>query len=119
MMGAFSDRPEVREALRFFFSPRHGVEAAEQGLEYMSPHLDFDLDHYPPFMRRQAEVLREALAADTFRFDASDLMPPPIGDRIFWNAMMTYVRQGPESLDEVLAELDEAWTRYLLRPGPT
>ena len=109
MIGAFSDRPEVREVIKLFLSPDHGVEAAEQGLDHMSPHLDFDLDHYPPFMRRQAEVLQEALAADTFRFDGSDLMPPPVGDRVFWDAMITYVEGGPESLDGILAELDAAW----------
>jgi alpha-glucoside transport system substrate-binding protein len=60
-------------------------------------------------MRRQAEVLQQALATDTFRFDASDLMPPPLGDRVFWDAMMTYVDEGPDSLDQVLSDLDAAW----------
>ncbi|HEX5937547.1 MAG TPA: extracellular solute-binding protein [Actinomycetota bacterium] len=109
LISALSDRPEVRELVRFFLSAEHGIEAAESGLEHMSPNLNFDVRHYPPFVRRQAEALQEALAADTFRFDASDLMPPPIGDRLFWDAMMRYVREGPESLDEVLAELDAAW----------
>ena len=58
MVGAFSDRPEVRELIRWLLSPQHGVERAEAGLEFMSPHRDFDLDHYPPFLRRQAEVLQ-------------------------------------------------------------
>ena len=48
MIGAFSDRPEVRELVRFFLSPEHGVEAAKQGLEYMSPNLDFDVRPLPP-----------------------------------------------------------------------
>jgi alpha-glucoside transport system substrate-binding protein len=109
MIGAFSDRPEVREVIRFFLSPDYGVEAAESGLEYISPHHDFDLGHYPPLLRRQAEVLRAALAADTFRFDASDLMPAGFGDGAFWDAMMTYVQEGPDNLDEVLAFLDSQW----------
>jgi alpha-glucoside transport system substrate-binding protein len=109
MMGAFSDRPEVREALEFFFSPRHGIEAAERGLDYLSPHRDFDSAHYTPFMRRQAEVLKDALANDTFRFDASDLMPTPVGDHVFFNAMLQYLREGPDSLDEILPEVDAAW----------
>ena len=82
----------------------------------MSPNLSFDPGHYPPFMRRQAEALQDALAADTFRFDASDLMPPPIGDRVFWDAMMTYVDEGPESLDDCLL----SWTplaRHRLSPA--
>jgi hypothetical protein len=51
----------------------------------------------------------ESLASDTFRFDASDLMPPEIGADRFWKAMMTYTAEGPGSLDRILAELDEAW----------
>ena len=109
MIGAFSDRPEVREVIRFFLSADHGVKAAEEGLDHMSPRVDFDLDHYPPFMRQQAEVLQAALASDTFRFDASDLMPSPIGERVFFEAIMRYVQEGPESLDEVLTDLDAAW----------
>jgi alpha-glucoside transport system substrate-binding protein len=107
--GAFSDRPEVREVIRFLLSPDHGVEFAEQGLGLMSPHRDFELSHYRPNLRASAEALQDALAADTFRFDASDLMPRPISTEVFNEAMMTYVHEGPESLDEVLAELDAAW----------
>ena len=109
LISALSDRPEVRELVRFFLSSGHLIEAARAGLEHMSPNRNFDLRHYPPFIRHQVEALHEALAADTFRFDASDLMPPPIGDRLFWDAMMTYVDEGPESLDRILAELDAAW----------
>ena len=36
-------------------------------------------------------------------------MPPPVGDQVFFEAMMTYVREGPDSLDGILAELDAAW----------
>jgi alpha-glucoside transport system substrate-binding protein len=75
----------------------------------MSANRRFDLDNYPPFLRRQAELLEAALAADTFRFDASDLMPPPIGNGVFWDAMITYFDEGPESLDQILAEIDAAW----------
>jgi ABC-type glycerol-3-phosphate transport system substrate-binding protein len=109
MVGSFSDRPEVRELIRLLISPEHGENAAQAGLEYMSPHREFDRKNYSPFFQRQAEVLEAALANDTFRFDASDLMPPPIGDRLFWDAMMTYVQEGPDSLDEVLTSLDEHW----------
>jgi DNA-binding SARP family transcriptional activator/class 3 adenylate cyclase/ABC-type glycerol-3-phosphate transport system substrate-binding protein len=110
MVGTLSDRPEVRKLVQFLLSPAHGVELAKVGHEYMSPNQRFDLDIYPnEFWRRQAELAKAALAADRFRFDASDLMPRPIGDDLFWAAMMQYVREGPDSLDEVLSELDAAW----------
>jgi alpha-glucoside transport system substrate-binding protein len=109
MVAAFSDRPEVREMVRFLLSPDHGEDWAKFGIEFMSANRRFDLDNYPPFLRRQAELLEAALAADTFRFDASDLMPPPIGNGVFWDAMITYFDEGPESLDQILAEIDAAW----------
>jgi hypothetical protein len=59
-------------------------------------------------MRLRAEALQAALASGSFRFDASDLMPPPIGDRLFFDAMMTYLAEGPDSLDRILTELDAA-----------
>jgi alpha-glucoside transport system substrate-binding protein len=110
MVGTFSDRPEVRELVRFLLSPQHGVELAEVGHDYMSPNRRFDLDNYPnEFWRRQAELVQAALAADTFRFDASDLMPPEVGAGRFWDAMMRYLDEGPDSVDDILTELDTAW----------
>jgi alpha-glucoside transport system substrate-binding protein len=108
MITAVSDRPEVREVVRFLLSPDFGRELASWGGIYL-PNRRFDLDRYFPFERRQAELLQAALAADTFRFDASDLMPGEIGTDLFWDAMMTFAEEGPESLDRILAELDAAW----------
>jgi DNA-binding SARP family transcriptional activator/class 3 adenylate cyclase/ABC-type glycerol-3-phosphate transport system substrate-binding protein len=109
MIAAFADRPEVRELTRFLLSPTFGAQSVGAGADFMSPNRRFDLENYPPFLRRQARVLEAALAADTFRFDASDLMPPEVGAEPFWGAMMTYLRHGPQSLDRILARLDAAW----------
>src|SRR4029453_5307998 len=56
-----------------------------------------------------APPTRHALGADAFRSDASDLMPPPIGNELFYEAMLTYATEGPGSLDAILTELDAAW----------
>ncbi len=109
MVAAFSDRPEVREVVRFLLGPDFGAEMTREGTGFMIANRRFDLANYSPFLRRQAEHLHEALAADAFRFDASDLMPPSIGADNFFDAMMTYLERGPESLDRVLARLDAAW----------
>ena len=69
----------------------------------------FDVDNFAPFWRVQAELVYAAMGSDTFRFDASDLMPPEIGEDLFWKAMMTYAAEGPGSLDRLLTELDAAW----------
>jgi DNA-binding SARP family transcriptional activator/ABC-type glycerol-3-phosphate transport system substrate-binding protein len=109
MVTAFSDRPEVRELVRFLLDPGYGDQQVKAGTGFMSSNRRFDVGLYPPFVRQQAEVLVAALEADTFRFDASDLMPPEIGSDRFLSAMITYVQEGPESLDRILAELDAAW----------
>jgi hypothetical protein len=36
-------------------------------------------------------------------------MPAEIGTDRFLDAMVTYLRDGPDSLDRILAELDAAW----------
>jgi alpha-glucoside transport system substrate-binding protein len=107
-IGVFSDRPEVREVVRYMLGPQYGTELTGR-MEFISPNRGFDLSNYEPFERRQAELIQTALAADAFRFDASDLMPPPIGNDLFWAAMMRYAAEGPESLDAILTELDAAW----------
>ena len=109
MMAAFSDRPEVREVVRFLLGPEYGAEWAGLDHGFISANRRFDLDNYPPFWRHQAKLLRTALDKDSFRFDGSDLMPSAIGQDLFWNAMMRYAAQGPDSLDAILTELEAAW----------
>jgi len=109
IIGTFSDRPEVRELVRYLLSPSYGETIVESGAVFISPNQGFDTKRYGPFERRQAELIYAALADDTFRFDGSDLMPQPIGADLFWDAMMRYASEGPESLDAILAELDAAW----------
>jgi alpha-glucoside transport system substrate-binding protein len=53
--------------------------------------------------------LTTALAEDTGRFDASDQMPPAVGSGSFWSEMMTYMQQGPDSLTQVLDEIESSW----------
>jgi serine/threonine protein kinase/ABC-type glycerol-3-phosphate transport system substrate-binding protein len=109
IVGAFSDRPEVRELVRYMLSPRYGEAIVEAGAGFISANQQFDTTVYGPFERRQAKIIYAALADDTFRFDGSDLMPPPVGNDLFWDAMMRYAREGPSSLDSILTELDAAW----------
>ena len=108
IIGAFADRPEVREFVRYILSPSYGETIVAEEAGFISANRRFDLANYEPFERRQAKFF-VALADDAFRFDASDLMPPPVGNDLFWDAMMRYSREGPGSLDEILNELDAAW----------
>ena len=79
IVGAFSDRPEVRELVRYILSPRYGETVVDPRGGFISANQRFDTTRYGPFEQRQAELIYAALADDTFRFDGSDLMPPEIG----------------------------------------
>jgi alpha-glucoside transport system substrate-binding protein len=105
---ALSDRPEVREVVRFLLSPDFGARFSA-GDGKLSPNRRFDKALYDPFWRRYAELLDAALVADTFRFDGSDFMPVEVGTNRFWDAMTRYMVEGPESLDAILADLEAAW----------
>jgi alpha-glucoside transport system substrate-binding protein len=54
-------------------------------------------------------VLTEALSAGTGRFDASDMMPAAVGSGSFWTGMVTYMQDGPDSLQSVLDEIEASW----------
>lgn len=105
---AFSDRPEVAEVLNAMVAPEFGTHMAGRGI--ILSNLSFDLANYEEGIARElATVAHEALAADGFRFDASDLMPFEVGGFTFWEAIVDFVESGLESLDEVLDSLEDAW----------
>ena len=56
-----------------------------------------------------AAVLTDAIANDTGRFDASDLMPGEVGAGSFWTGMVQYMQDGPDSLQGILEEIDSSW----------
>jgi alpha-glucoside transport system substrate-binding protein len=101
---AFRDRPEVQEFLRYLATPESGEAWAKAG-GYTSPHANFDPAIYgDDFDRWTAELL---LDAETVRFDASDMMHPPVGTRSFWDGMMTLVRTG--DIEAALAEIQAGY----------
>ena len=58
------------------------------------------------------ELQRDTLDAGLQRFDASDHMPVAIGGDwlggAFMQGMADYIAQGPDSLDEVLSDIEAA-----------
>ncbi len=100
----FNDRPEVRAFMEYLTTGESTKAWVEAG-GFVSPHNDSSLDWYPTDADRgYAEIL---LAADTFRFDASDLMPGAVGAGSFWTGMVDYV--SGVDLDTVLADIDATW----------
>ena len=104
IMAAFKDRPEVRAVMRYL-ATGESIEAWVKSGGVVAPHKDAKLEWYPTEAnRRYAEILQNA---DTFRFDASDMMPGQVGTGAFWTQMTNWV--GGEDLETVLQNIDAAW----------
>jgi DNA-binding SARP family transcriptional activator/ABC-type glycerol-3-phosphate transport system substrate-binding protein len=103
----YTDRPEVREFVRWLASPAFGHALLERMPEFIAVNARFDHDRYPEEWRRAAgHALARAQAADLVRTDGSDALPPWLGTEPIWEAMTDYLRDGPDALDGILARLD-------------
>ncbi len=108
---AFRDRPEVRELIRFFNRPDFGTDWTRAFPGFLSAHRGFELTDYPDGeSQRYGAQIAAALEADAFRFDGSDLMSN--GGDWMWAGMVDYLEGGPDSLDDVLASLDDPDWRW-------
>ncbi len=82
----------------------HGVA----GVERLPGHKDVDLDCYESDSGKAfAGSVTEALGANTFVFDASDLMPAAVGQGSFWEGMVNWSRGTPVS--EVVDAVEASW----------
>lgn len=82
----------------------HGVE----GVERLPGHKDVNLDCYETEQSRAfAEAITTALDEQTFVFDASDLMPPAVGQGSFWEGMVDFA--GGASSEEVTSTIESSW----------
>jgi alpha-glucoside transport system substrate-binding protein len=107
----FRNAPEVREFLEAFGGEE--VQCAQGGIQAtsrISPNINVGPDCYAnDLLAGASEVLTEALAAGTGRFDASDLMPPAVGSGSEWTGMVQYMKEGPDSLDGILQDIENSW----------
>ena len=82
----------------------HGVA----GVERLPGHKDVDPNCYESDASKTfAEAITTALAENTFVFDASDLMPPEVGQETFWTGMIDWT-QGT-STQEVVDAIEASW----------
>ncbi len=82
----------------------HGVA----GVERLPGHADVDPDCYESDAAKTfAEAITTALGEGTFVFDASDLMPPEVGQGSFWEAMVNWA-QGADT-QEVVEAVEASW----------
>jgi alpha-glucoside transport system substrate-binding protein len=105
------DAPEVRDFLTKFMGEdvqcgMGGITAASR----ISPNVNVSPDCYANDILADASVvLAESAKAGTGGFDASDLMPPEVGQGTFWTGMLDYMEQGPDSAQSVLDEIEASW----------
>ncbi len=72
---------------------------------FLTPHKGVNPDAFgDPVLRKMNDIL---LAATTFRFDGSDLMPGGVGAGTFWTGMVDYA--GGKDAADVAAEIQESW----------
>jgi alpha-glucoside transport system substrate-binding protein len=107
-VAAVNDRNEVRQLTRFMLSNKFGKEAlAESG--WLMANVRFDNDQYTYELTRSwADITQAAVAADLFRFDASDQMPAEVGAGTFWTGMADLVA-GLRTIPQVLIDIDVSW----------
>ena len=108
LMSPMQDRPEVRAVMRYLSTGASTRAWLESG-GFVSPHNDTPFDWYPSVTDRGiAEIL---LQATTFRFDASDLMPGPVGAGTFWTEITSFVNDENADLTRLLNNIDASWPR--------
>ncbi|MCY4525514.1 MAG: ABC transporter substrate-binding protein [Anaerolineaceae bacterium] len=99
-----ADSEATRALLNYLATPLANELWMAQG-GFLTPHKGVNLDAYAnDVLRGQGEIL---LAATTFRFDGSDLMPGAIGAGAFWTGMVDFVSGA--SAEDVAAEIQAAW----------
>lgn len=82
----------------------HGVS----GVERLPGHKDVDPGCYETEASQTfAEAITAALEANTFVFDASDLMPPEVGQESFWTGMVDWAQGAPTQ--EVVDAVEASW----------
>jgi alpha-glucoside transport system substrate-binding protein len=111
MWGAFNDREATKAVAEYMLSENfHAAAAAMPNNARLSAHTGFDTSQYSKDINRVlGDIIADALAADAFRFDASDIMPPEVGAGSFWKEMMNLAVEGPGYIDTALANIDTSW----------
>lgn len=106
MFMQFNDRDEVRAVMEFLGTP----EAAEHWIStgsFVSPNTQVPQDWYSVY---PASGLAEILATtDTYKFDASDLMPAEVGQRTWWDGMVDWVAADGANTEEVFQAIEDSW----------
>lgn len=109
-VAAFADRPEVAAFQAYLSSPEWANEKAKTTPAggWVSANTGLDPANLAsPIDRKSAEILQDQ--ANTFRFDASDLMPAAVGSSSFWRGMTDWIT-GKSTADS-LSFIEQSWPK--------
>lgn len=102
MFAVFNDTPEAQALMRYL-ATAGAQEIWVVQLGKLSANKRVNPNAYPDDLTRKAAQI--LASTQTFRFDASDLMPAAVGSGSFWSGILDYV--GGEDLDSVLKRIEE------------
>ena len=102
-----NDRPEVRAFAEFLATPE-GLEGWIKSVGVLSPNVKVPAEWYAN--NYKLKVANEiAQGATSINFDASDLMPPAVGQGSFWTGISDWANSNGSNTDTVLKSIDDSW----------
>ena len=103
----FRDAPEVRAFAEFLATPE-GLEGWIKTVGVLSPNVKVPAEWYAG--NYKLKVANDiASAATSINFDASDLMPPSVGQGSFWTGISDWANNNGSNTDAVLKATDDSW----------
>lgn len=101
------DRPEVRAFAEFLATPE-GLEGWIKSVGVLSPNVKVPAEWYAN--NYKLKVANDiAAAATSINFDASDLMPPSVGQGSEWTSISDWANSNGQNTDSVLKAIDDSW----------
>jgi alpha-glucoside transport system substrate-binding protein len=105
----FNDRPEVRAFAEFLATPE-GLEGWIKSVGVLSPNKNVPADWYAG--NYKLSVANAILGGGTsVLFDASDLMPPAVGQGSFWTGISDWANSNGTNTDATLQAIDDSWPK--------
>ena len=107
----FRNAPEVVDFLnRFMSTDVQCAMGADVATSRISPNVNVGPDCYAnPILADASVILTNGLKNGTAGFDASDMMPPAVGSGSFWTGMVKYMKEGPDSIQGILDDIEKSW----------
>ena len=104
-----NDRPEVRAFAEFLATPE-GLEGWIKSVGVLSPNVHVPAEWYADnYKLKVANAI--ATGATAIGFDASDLMPPAVGQGSFWTGISDWANANGSNTDSVLQAIDDSWPK--------